>query len=230
MTGHSQPGGKVETRHLSDPEADVAQLTELLHYSVYILTTRRLETQLRLSARGSITTNSRCGPPQLIPGSHSRRPGASRIKQGVWDTAFPPASCDLFISLRKFVLSMALPNPIQQLYDLDKSSPQFHGQLSNLIHGQEYREHVSHLRGEDLARLVEYLDSVSFQIIFPPGLLPQRRRRFSIVSILWHTRSGHPYVNSKEYAAPMRYYRGRAHFQALSRSTNQPLPILCERH
>ena len=69
---------------------------------------------------------------------------------------------------------MALPNPLQRLYDLDKSSPQFHGQLSNLIHGQEHRERVSHLRGEDLVRLVEYLDSVSFQINLPPGCLPQR--------------------------------------------------------
>jgi len=63
---------------------------------------------------------------------------------------------------------MTPPNPLQELYDLDKSSFRFHGQLSNLIHGKEYREYVPHLRGKDLAQLVEYLDNVSLQI--PPPL------------------------------------------------------------
>ncbi|KAF9646800.1 kinase-like protein [Thelephora ganbajun] len=55
---------------------------------------------------------------------------------------------------------MTPPNPLQQLYELEKSSPRFHHQLGNLIHGKEYQQCVSHLQGEDLVRLVEYLDSV----------------------------------------------------------------------
>jgi len=66
---------------------------------------------------------------------------------------------------------MTPPNPLQQLYILDKSSPRFHSQLSNLIHGKEYRECVQHLRDEDLVRLVEYLDSVSLKITLPRSLL-----------------------------------------------------------
>ena len=52
-------------------------------------------------------------------------------------------------------------DPFQQLHDLDRSSPEFHEQLSNFFCGEAYRSVFSDLGGEDLAWLVEYLDSVS---------------------------------------------------------------------
>jgi len=54
-------------------------------------------------------------------------------------------------------------DPLQQLYDLDESSPRFYNQLRNIISGKEYRERVPHLWDDDLARLVEYLDNASLQ-------------------------------------------------------------------
>jgi len=65
---------------------------------------------------------------------------------------------------------MTLPNPLQQLYDLDKSSPQLYNQLRNIFSGKEYRECVPHLQDDDLVRLVEYLDGVSLQIALPHSL------------------------------------------------------------
>jgi len=59
---------------------------------------------------------------------------------------------------------MAPSSPLQQLFDLDKSSPRFHDQLRDIIGGKEYRERIPHLRDNDLVRLVEYLDGVSPQI------------------------------------------------------------------
>ena len=53
-------------------------------------------------------------------------------------------------------------DPLQQLYDLDRTSPQFHEQLSGLLRGREYQDVFPNLRSEDLSWLVEYLDSVSF--------------------------------------------------------------------
>ena len=54
-------------------------------------------------------------------------------------------------------------NLLQQLHDLDRSSPQFHDQLSNLLRGEEYRSSLN-LQGDDLAWLVEYLDTVGLRI------------------------------------------------------------------
>jgi len=59
-------------------------------------------------------------------------------------------------------------NPLQQLYDLDTASPQFHEQLSSCLRGSEFRGAAQNLRGEDLTQLVEYLDRrVSLQTISP---------------------------------------------------------------
>ena len=62
---------------------------------------------------------------------------------------------------------MGLPNALKQLHDFDRASPQFHKHLSNSLRSEEYRSAVPTLQGEDLAWLVEYLDSVSNQTIFP---------------------------------------------------------------
>ena len=60
---------------------------------------------------------------------------------------------------------MSLPNVLEQLRGFDRASPQFHKHLSNLLRSEGYRNAVSILQGEDLAWLVEYLDSVSLQTI-----------------------------------------------------------------
>lgn len=51
-------------------------------------------------------------------------------------------------------------NPLQQLRDFNKTSPQFHQQLSDFLRGEEYRNLLPKLQSKDLASLVEYLDSV----------------------------------------------------------------------
>ena len=56
---------------------------------------------------------------------------------------------------------------LNQLHDFDKASPQFHKHLSGFLRSKEYRSAVPSLQGEDLAWLVEYLDSVSTQGISP---------------------------------------------------------------
>jgi len=56
---------------------------------------------------------------------------------------------------------------LKQLHDFNKASPQFHKHLSNFLRSEEYRSAVPSLQGEDLAWLVEYLDSVSTQTISP---------------------------------------------------------------
>lgn len=58
------------------------------------------------------------------------------------------------------------PSPLLQLRDLDKTSPQFHKQLIDFLRGNEYKNVVPSLQNEDLAWLIEYLDSVSLQTVF----------------------------------------------------------------
>ena len=60
---------------------------------------------------------------------------------------------------------MSPPNVLKQLRDFDRTSLQFHKHLSNFLRSEGYRSAVPSLQGEDLAWLVEYLDSVSLQNI-----------------------------------------------------------------
>ena len=55
---------------------------------------------------------------------------------------------------------------LQQLHDLDRTSPRFHEQLSRFFRGEEYRNALLNLQSEDLSWLVDYLDSVSLQTSF----------------------------------------------------------------
>ena len=70
---------------------------------------------------------------------------------------------------------MSLPSlpALQQLYHLNRSSPDFHDQLCSVIYGEEYRESVPNLQGEDLVCLVDYLDEVRRHISPPRSLLKQ---------------------------------------------------------
>ena len=61
---------------------------------------------------------------------------------------------------------MSPPNSpvLQQLHNLNRSSPDFNDQLSNVLYGEEYQECVPNLQGEDLVWLVDYLDEVCRRI------------------------------------------------------------------
>ena len=60
-------------------------------------------------------------------------------------------------------------DPLKQLHGLNKASPEFHDHLRDFLGGDAYRRALPNLQGEDLASIVEYLDSVSLHII-PPAL------------------------------------------------------------
>ena len=65
------------------------------------------------------------------------------------------------------------PPPLPELHHLNRSSPDFHDQLNNILHGKEYQERVPNLQGGDLAWLAEYLDKVRRHVTFPhPPLKP----------------------------------------------------------
>lgn len=57
---------------------------------------------------------------------------------------------------------MTIVDPLHQLRDLDRSSPQFNGQLAKFLDRKAYIKALPNLCDEDLVWLVEYLDCVSF--------------------------------------------------------------------
>ena len=56
---------------------------------------------------------------------------------------------------------MSTDKVLKQLHGLDRTSSQFHKRLSDLLRSEAYRSAVPNLQGEDLAWLVDYLESVS---------------------------------------------------------------------
>ena len=62
---------------------------------------------------------------------------------------------------------MASPNLLQQLHRLDRSSPRFNDQLSNVLYGEEYKPYVEGLQNDDLVELVDYLDKVRCYVALP---------------------------------------------------------------
>ena len=65
---------------------------------------------------------------------------------------------------------MSLPSSpvLKQLHHLDRSSPDFHDQLSDVFYGSEYIKYTQSLQGDDLMWLVDYLDKVRRRVRFPP--------------------------------------------------------------
>jgi len=61
---------------------------------------------------------------------------------------------------------MTSPGLLQQLHGLNRSSSMFHDQLSNILYGEEFRQHVPHLQSDGLVWLVDYLDKVRIRV--PP--------------------------------------------------------------
>jgi len=60
---------------------------------------------------------------------------------------------------------------LQRLQSLDRSSPDFHDQFSNVLYGEEYMRYMSNLQHDDLVWLVEYLDKVRKPITLSHPLL-----------------------------------------------------------
>jgi len=59
------------------------------------------------------------------------------------------------------------PSVLQKLHCLDRSSPGFNGQLSDMLYGEDYQRCVPNLRDGDLVWLVDYLDKVCYHGTFP---------------------------------------------------------------
>ena len=60
---------------------------------------------------------------------------------------------------------------LKRLNRLDKSSPDFHDQLCNVLYGEEYVECAPHLQHDDVMWLVHYLDTVRRYAALPRSLL-----------------------------------------------------------
>ena len=96
---------------------------------------------------------------------------------------------------------------MQQLPRLNKFSPDFHDQLSNVLSSEEYEQSVPNLQGNDLVSLVDYLDKVCHPICFPA--LCSSQRRLSVLLTPQALVSVNVYPNSGKYVVPERYSRPR---------------------
>ena len=93
---------------------------------------------------------------------------ACRFRRGVRTSPFPRIYQALKLQHRPGQTSiMSTHKVLKQLHGLDRTSSQFHKRLSRFLRSEAYRSAVPNLQGEDLAWLVEYLDSVSIQTIPP---------------------------------------------------------------
>ena len=92
---------------------------------------------------------------------------------------------------------------LQQLHHLDRSLPNFHDQLCNVLYGEEYTQCAPNLQGKDLVWIVNYLDKVRRHVLLPRSPLSQRR--LSMVSILPVLLSASVCVNSEADAVPEGY-------------------------
>jgi hypothetical protein len=64
---------------------------------------------------------------------------------------------------------MPLPGSpvLRQLDRLNRSSPDFHDQLSGIVYGEEYKQCVPNLQDDELVWLVDYLDRVRRRVALP---------------------------------------------------------------
>ena len=69
--------------------------------------------------------------------------------------------------LRAFPMSSPTSSALQQLYRLNRSSSEFHDQVSNILYGEEYQRCVQDLQGDDLEWVVDYLDKVRRRVALP---------------------------------------------------------------
>ena len=97
---------------------------------------------------------------------------------------------------------MSSPNStaLEQLRHLDRSSSNFHDQLSSVLSGEEYELSVSKLEGNDLVLLVDYLDRVRRCTVLLA--LRSDQCRLSIFSIPQVPVSGNAYTSLEKYVVP----------------------------
>ena len=89
---------------------------------------------------------------------------------------------------------------LQQLQRLNRSSSDFEDQLNDVLYGEEYRQCVQYLQGDDLVWLVDYLDKV--RRIIALHNLRSSHCRLSIASTLQALLSGSVYASLEVFAAP----------------------------
>ena len=65
------------------------------------------------------------------------------------------------------VSRMSSGDPLKQLRALDKSSSNFHEQVGDILHGEEYKQWVPELQGDDLVGFVDCLDKVRHGVMAP---------------------------------------------------------------
>ena len=62
-------------------------------------------------------------------------------------------------------------SPLMQLRYLKNCSSDFHDQVSDVLYGEEYKQWVSTVEGNDLVELVDFLDTVRYRASLPPSPL-----------------------------------------------------------
>ena len=83
------------------------------------------------------------------------------IRNGTSQAAASPIFC-FVLPQRGSLIVMPSPNSptLQGLDRLDRSSAEFHSQLSDTLYGEEYQQCVPNFRDDDLVWLVDFLDKV----------------------------------------------------------------------
>ena len=84
---------------------------------------------------------------------------------------------------------------LRELRGLDKTSPRFHKQLADILHGDEYRNAIPNLEDEDVAWLVQYLDDVSHRTVFFSLFSDHKYRSLPMLSTLHAPNSRRPYMS-----------------------------------
>lgn len=90
-------------------------------------------------------------------------------------------------------------NPLQRLRGLNKSSTNFHDQISNILYGEEYKQWVQDINAGDVVRLVDYLDRVRHSAALSASC--SSNRRLSTLSTPQVPVFGSVCENSGTYAA-----------------------------
>jgi hypothetical protein len=106
---------------------------------------------------------------------------------------------------------MSSHSPLKRLRRLDRSSSEFQDQVSNILYGEEYKQWVPNIQGDDLVGLVDYLDKVRCRV--SPLYPRSSHHRLSMISTPPVPLSGSVCVNSGTYAAPGRYCHFRIQFR-----------------
>ena len=63
-------------------------------------------------------------------------------------------------------MSSPAPPALQRLHCLDRSSPEFHARVHDILHEEDYQKCVPGLQNDDLVWLVDYLDEVRRHVAF----------------------------------------------------------------